>query len=102
MGDSIRQTEHGYEVVTDTGDVVALCYSSDAAEAIVSGAALRAAVEQAVTLYEILRTEADDGDDVQGENFWEGHRNAALAALGRFQEGQRIAADALGKIGAEP
>lgn len=48
---------------------------------------LRSVVEQAVVLYGIQRNEAEEAGDIQGENFWRGHRDTAMLALGQTIEG---------------
>lgn len=51
--------------------------------------------QQAVTLYEMLRAEDEYSGDAQGENFWEGHRDTALHALGRSKEIEAVAKAAI-------
>lgn len=59
-------------------------------------AALREVAEQAVTLYEIERARAVVEGDHQAENFWEGHRDTALQALGKLDEVDAVVEASLG------
>ena len=60
--------------------------------------ALKEVAEQAVVLYEGMRAKAEDEDDIQAENFWEGHRNAVMRALGTYEHGSKIVDALLGPL----
>lgn len=61
-------------------------------------AKLRDVVEQAVVLYEMLRSQDEVDGDIQGENFWLGHRETAQHALGVMAEAEQAANAVLGRV----
>lgn len=63
---------------------------------------LEEVAEQAVVLYEGLRAQAVAEDDAQGENFWEGHRDTVLYALGRMPAIDAAVASAVGDAIGQP
>jgi hypothetical protein len=55
-------------------------------------------LEQAVELYEILRAECEAEGELQGENFWEGHRDTVMHALGKLQHAHAVVDAAIGAV----